>query len=353
MPIRIALLLTALMPCALASAGFEGTEADLRALVSESVGAELGMPPEFVQLGTLDQRLKLNACDSQPSVSFPFSGNRDTVRIDCTTPQWRLFLPIRIEEPKKVWMLTDDVAAADELSVATIEPTYSRPTVGHGISTDQQIVGWITTRALPGGHVLQQDDVEIASRVMIVTETVAPGGIIEPGMIAYQPMSQFSVQDQLDQQMLNPSTVLRATQHISEDDPLTTTNTEILQSVMAIRENVPRSTILTERHIERRLIAEESVSRRAITNADAVLGLQTTRALRAGHILNPTDLTDAVLIRKGEMVTLVMTAGALEVRADTLALEDGKLGDQIELQTLDSGNTVRAVVVGRNLANRL
>ena len=336
-----------------AIAAFDGSASALRELVSASVADELGITPDFVQLGTFDQRLKIQPCQREATVSFPFTGNRDTVRVQCTQPSWQLFLPIRIEEPPQLWALDAAVSQGDALARSQITAIYAEASHSNGISVDQNILGWLATRDLPAGHVLTPDDVESANQVMIATEAISVGGLIDDTLIAYQSRAEQEITGQPVPLGLDPQSVLRATQPIAAMEPLTRANTEVLQSVLTVRDNLPRNTILEARHVEHRLVERADIGRRVITDPKAAIGLQTTRALRTGHVLNTTDLTDAILIRKGEAVTLIMTAGALEVRADTLALEDGKQGDQIRLQTIDSGNTVRATVVGRNLAKRM
>ena len=337
----------------LAVAEFDGSESALRQLVSDSVADELGITPDFVQLGTFDQRLNIQSCQQDVTVSFPFTGNRDTVRVQCSQPSWQLFLPIRIEEPPQLWVLQDAVSQGDTLKRAQITAIYQQASHSNGISVDQNILGWLVTRDLPAGHVLTLDDVESANQVMIATESVPVGGLIDDTRIAYQSRADQEITAQPVPLGLDPQSVLRATQPIEAMEPLTRANTEVLQSVLTVRDNLPRDTILEARHLEHRLVEQTDLGRRVIQDPKAAIGLQTTRALRTGHILNTTDLTDATLVRQGESVTLIMTSGALEVRADTLALEDGKQGDQIRLQTLDSGNTVRATVIGRNLAKRM
>ena len=83
---------------------------------------------------------------------------------------------------------------------------------------------------------------------------------------------------------------------------------------------------------------------------EEAIGLEATRTIRAGTPLSVSDVTAADLVRKGEKVTLVLTRGALTITVDTIAMEDGKIGEQVELTNTESGKVIRGIVSGRHQA---
>ena len=75
-----------------------------------------------------------------------------------------------------------------------------------------------------------------------------------------------------------------------------------------------------------------------------------TRTIRAGTPITIADLTAADLVRKGENVTLTVTRGVLTISVDTIATENGKMGEQVELRNAESGKVIRGIVTGRHQA---
>ena len=53
---------------------------------------------------------------------------------------------------------------------------------------------------------------------------------------------------------------------------------------------------------------------------------------------------------EGEKVTLTVERGALTITVDTIAIEDGKMGEQVELTNAESGKVIRGIVIGRHQA---
>lgn len=78
-----------------------------------------------------------------------------------------------------------------------------------------------------------------------------------------------------------------------------------------------------------------------ISNPDLVDGARIKRALNPGQILT---LKDLCLVCKGDMVTIEGNSGTLMVATSGKALSDGSLGDNIEVQNLNSGRKIQANV---------
>ena len=90
-----------------------------------------------------------------------------------------------------------------------------------------------------------------------------------------------------------------------------------------------------------------------LRQSSEVIGLEATRTIRAGNRLGVNDLIAADLIRKNEVVRLVITRGALKITVETVALEDAKIGEQVLLRNSDSGREIRGIVTGRHEARGL
>jgi flagellar basal body P-ring formation protein FlgA len=82
----------------------------------------------------------------------------------------------------------------------------------------------------------------------------------------------------------------------------------------------------------------------ALRDPAQAVGRTARRALAAGTILDPAELAEPRLVRRGQVLTLVGRAGGLVVRADGKAMADGAAGDYIPVENLASRRVVRARV---------
>ncbi len=75
-------------------------------------------------------------------------------------------------------------------------------------------------------------------------------------------------------------------------------------------------------------------------------GKQAVRSVPAGTPLCRRDVTAPVVVRRGDRVTLIVEAGGLVLTTPGVALEDGGVGEVIEVQNVQSNRTVEGVVRG-------
>ncbi len=87
---------------------------------------------------------------------------------------------------------------------------------------------------------------------------------------------------------------------------------------------------------------DQAFSRGAVvTDPEVLLGARTKRSLNLGQVVT---LQDLCLVCKGDMVTIEGLSGTLIVATSGKALSDGSLGDNIQVQNLNSGRKVQASV---------
>lgn len=77
-------------------------------------------------------------------------------------------------------------------------------------------------------------------------------------------------------------------------------------------------------------------------------GLETTRRIRAGQMVNPHNLSSPPLIEKGNQVLIIASQDGFTATTKGIALEDGKANQQINVRNNSSGKVIKAVVSGRN-----
>jgi flagella basal body P-ring formation protein FlgA len=93
-------------------------------------------------------------------------------------------------------------------------------------------------------------------------------------------------------------------------------------------------------------IPAERVSTTLITSADDIAGQAARRGLRARQPLYAYDVKKPVVVKKGELVTIVFSLPGIELTAAGQALADGGKGDVIAVLNARSRRTIEGRVSG-------
>ena len=118
----------------------------------------------------------------------------------------------------------------------------------------------------------------------------------------------------------------------------------VLESVVVASRPLPRNWTLKEGDIKLAERESSELQYGYLTRTEDALGMQLRRPLSAGETLSPGALGAPILVRRGQNVTLVADSGALKVRVNGVAMEDGSAGQVINVQNLSSKRQVQAVV---------
>lgn len=77
-------------------------------------------------------------------------------------------------------------------------------------------------------------------------------------------------------------------------------------------------------------------------------GMEVSRRVRSGDLLDPTFVSKPPLVLKGNQVMIIASKNGINASTKGVALEDGGRGEQIEVQNSASSKVIHAVVSGRN-----
>jgi flagella basal body P-ring formation protein FlgA len=91
----------------------------------------------------------------------------------------------------------------------------------------------------------------------------------------------------------------------------------------------------------------------ALLEAADLNQMEAIHTVRAGQLLRSSDVRLMSMINKGDTVLLNVGSGLLNISTTMIALENGKLDQQINLLNPESNETVRAVVSGPGEARGL
>lgn len=104
--------------------------------------------------------------------------------------------------------------------------------------------------------------------------------------------------------------------------------------------------IVSESDIRWVSLRSDRVRPDSVLNPDAIIGHQARRALRAGEALRGYDLQQAILVNRGDLVTLVFEARGIQLSVRARAMENAADGELIRFVNLQSNRTVEAMVDG-------
>ncbi len=111
-----------------------------------------------------------------------------------------------------------------------------------------------------------------------------------------------------------------------------------------LRRSVPRGRELTRADLEWRDFRLDRIGADVVEGKDDVAGMVAARRLAAGRPLRARDLTRAVMVAKGAVVTMVLDVPGISLGTLGRALRPGAEGDLIPVMNLRSKRTVEARV---------
>lgn len=122
---------------------------------------------------------------------------------------------------------------------------------------------------------------------------------------------------------------------------------EALRMAMALRRSLPRGAVIGPDDIVLAPVGGSDPA--AVFGApEDVVGRVLKLAVSGGATLLPRHLEPLLQVRKGQVVTIELSAGGVTVAFAGTALEDGVAGQRIDIAGRQPGRVIRAVVAGQD-----
>ena len=112
-------------------------------------------------------------------------------------------------------------------------------------------------------------------------------------------------------------------------------------------QTITRADIMTEERSFKKL---EHIG---MTKPTTVIGQEAKRAIRMGDMINAGDIKSKVLVKRNDLVSIRSVQSGIAIESAGKALEDGSLGDSIEVRNEGSEETFWARVTGLRQAEAL
>jgi flagellar basal body P-ring formation protein FlgA len=125
-------------------------------------------------------------------------------------------------------------------------------------------------------------------------------------------------------------------------------NVESELSVLVTTRALPRNAAVTAQDVELRKRRVPGIATGYLTSVDQLAGRHLRNAAAPGTALGVDLLSPDILIRRGQRVTLVATAGSLEVRAQGEAVADAQPDGRVRVLNLNSRRIVEGQVESRD-----
>ena len=133
---------------------------------------------------------------------------------------------------------------------------------------------------------------------------------------------------------------------------ITTADLTSPKKVVVIKSSMPAHTVIKRQYfsIEYRL---KGIPHDAIHSLDGLDNLATNRLLHPGDVLRKRDLSKAKLVKRGDLVLVEAKSNEFQIVNEAIAFQDGYLGDQIKLTSVDSKREIQATVIGQGKVSAL
>lgn len=112
---------------------------------------------------------------------------------------------------------------------------------------------------------------------------------------------------------------------------------------------IARGSIVTAADVELRYLEEEpaaSTRRAPIDDLDQLIGKEASRSIQADNVIYSDEVQAPLLVRRGELITVVARGGGIRVRTQARSRENGALGDLVQLESLQTRERYDAQVIG-------
>jgi flagella basal body P-ring formation protein FlgA len=157
-------------------------------------------------------------------------------------------------------------------------------------------------------------------------------------------LNQLQVVSPVDPSEPKQDIVLRTAGRNPQDITVKIELRQAPQVVVATR-NVPRGIILTSYDVELQP-ASRTAKTSAYTTIEDVIGRESTVSIAPGQVLDPKYVRSALVVRKGEVVDVMVRSGGINITTKASARTDAGVGDVVQVTLLHNKESLVARVSG-------
>lgn len=121
---------------------------------------------------------------------------------------------------------------------------------------------------------------------------------------------------------------------------------KVFEYVVISQVSLPRRSVIAASQLALREVETSALNYTFFREIAQVAGTTSTRSIQANHIVYTNMVKASAAIRKGDSLIIKAVAGSLAVRVKGQALQEGAIGEQIQVRNDKSRRIIRAIVVG-------
>lgn len=121
---------------------------------------------------------------------------------------------------------------------------------------------------------------------------------------------------------------------------------QIFEPVVISRVTLPRGSRISRELVTLKEVESTSLNYSFFRDIEQVVGTETTRPVQANSIIFSNMVRAANAISKGDEVIILAKIAGLSVRIKGLALQDGAIGEQIQVRNVQSRRIIKAIITG-------
>lgn len=122
-----------------------------------------------------------------------------------------------------------------------------------------------------------------------------------------------------------------------------------IDQVVSVRPLTLRQTI-SESDIETRRILADRMPSDVLVTKEQIIGQQAAKDLKVGSVMTAKLLAPVELVRPGQLVTVYMRRGAIEVKSVARALQAGSAGQSVKVKNEATGDLFQVTLIGPQTA---
>ena len=350
---QIIFLLCILSSIALAQAPYEPPAAKQAMIhdVQAWVALQTNLQVSQVEVSALDRRLRVPICSSTFEVSFPYKKSKKTVQVKCPTPKWSAYIGIKLEDNQPALMYTKAASTGD-----TIDENFVKVTIVSGskkgvVSNLAALKGKRLVAGVSAGQMVQINQFADSILVFQLKNDILKGDSIRPDDV----IEVFRSSEKTSKNSLFPKTLLSkatAARDLRAKTVLSRRDLNIRHLILMASQAIARGQKLNASNVEVKPFYGILPSDTLYAVSD-IKDMESIRTIRPNLPLRASDLRPSLMVKKGDSIILSSGSGLLSITTTMIALENGKLDQQINLLNPESNEKIRALITGSGRARSL
>ena len=319
--------------------------------VQNWVALQTNSKPSQIEVAALDRRLRVPTCNFPFEVEFPYSKSKKTVQVKCPSSDWSIFIGVKLANEQTALVYVSDLNAGNSIGADAVKSAMVSASV-RGVVTDlKDLKGKrLITDVLAGQLVLKNQLAETVTVFQLKADVIKGDAIrVEDVFESSKATSQISNNNLFPKALLKNATAARS---LRSGSTLSRQDLNIRHMVLMTSKTIPRGQKVNSINAKIGPFYG-TLPKDALYLISDVNNMESMRNLRPNQVLRASDLRPSLMVKKGDSIILSSGSGLLSITTTMIALENGKLNQQISLLNPESNEKIRALITGSGRARSL